>query len=267
MARSRTLAVLISAPVLLVGCSGSAAGAAPGSSLEPASSAAGTPVGGPSTPAPAPTDPGPGWGSLPGCPAGGGGVPPDAVSGPAVDVDGDGRSDTQWIARQPGPDGGIDLGATTASGDTFSTTFRSASPVARSVLFADVTGAGQVVAFASDGRQVALYAVQDCSLVAVLNVQGDQYAFDRGFTGYGTGVGCADADGDGVRDLVGLQLVTADDGTPQRIERTIVLLDGTHARNGATDSVPVTDPAEVAAATQVTCGDLNLADDGVASEP
>jgi hypothetical protein len=262
MSRSRTLAALAVLPVLLAGCAGSAPERASASTREPAAGAAGT-----SSAAPSSTPAGGSWGSGPGCPAGGGGTPPDAVTAPAVDVDGDGRADTAWIAPQPGPDGGVDFGATTASGATLSATIRSASPVARSVLFADVTGAGQVVAFGSDGRQVLLYAVADCTLVPVRNAQGEQYAFDRGFTGYGTGVGCADVDGDGVRDLVGLELVTGDDGTPQRIERTVVVLQGTEARNGATDTVPVTGPADAEAAQQVTCGDLTLVDDGVTSGP
>jgi hypothetical protein len=81
--------------------------------------------------------------------------------------------------------------------------------------------------------------VSGCSLVPELNAQGQQYAFDLGFTGFGTGVGCVDADGDGTPDLVGLTLVPEPNGAGT-MERTIVELDVPRARNGATDSVPVT---------------------------
>src|SRR5947209_2369138 len=120
----------------------------------------------------------------------------------------------------------------------------SASPVARSVLFADVTGHGEVIALGSDGRQVQLYAVSQCQLVPVKNAQGQQYAFDLGFTGYGTGVGCVDANRDGTTDLVGLKYVPDPQGEGT-IQRTIVTLNGPHARNGATDTVPASN-AELA---------------------
>ncbi|SDY05979.1 hypothetical protein SAMN05661080_02193 [Modestobacter sp. DSM 44400] len=41
-----------------------------------------------------------------------------------------------------------------------------------------------------------LYAVSSCSLVPVQNAQGQQYAFDLSFTGFGS-VACTDVDGDG----------------------------------------------------------------------
>jgi hypothetical protein len=51
------------------------------------------------------------------------------------------------------------------------------------------------------------------------------------------------------------------------IQRTIVELEGPRARNGTTDSVPVTRAALADEARSVTCGDLTLADDGVTSGP
>jgi hypothetical protein len=134
------------------------------------------------------------------------------------------------------------------------------------VLLADVTGSGEVIALASDGRQVLLYGISQCSFVPILNPQGEQYAFDLGFTGFGTGVGCVDADGDGTTDLVGLKVVDADDGEGT-IERTIIELDGPNARNGATDSVPVTRASLADEARTVTCGDRTMAEDGVTSGP
>ena len=149
---------------------------------------------------------------------------------------------------------------TTASSGTISADIESASPQPRSVLLADVTGAGQLVALASDGRQVLLYGISDCQLVPELNSQGQQYAFDLGFTGYGTGVGCADVDSDGTRDLVGLQV--SPDATS--VTSTVVELDGPRASNSDI-AVTVADagPAQVELAHQVTCGDRTLAADGV----
>lgn len=203
-----------------------------------------------------------------GCPASGDGVPADVDQAPAVDVDGDGAVDTEWISRQIDSDGGVTFGVTTASDGTFSAVIRSASPVARSVLIADVTGHGEVIALASDGRQVLLYAVRDCQLVAVQNVQGQQYAFDLGFTGFGTGVACADVDGDGVADLLGLLLQPPGAHNAQEVvQQTVVVLDGAVARNGRTVVSPAGDPARQQDAHSVSCGDRTLAADGVTSGP
>jgi hypothetical protein len=154
----------------------------------------------------------------------------------------------------------VPFGIRTASGGVFSATINSASPVARSVMFADVTGHGEVIALASDGRQVLLYAVSNCEIVPEKNVQGQQYAFDLGFTGYGTGVGCVNGH------LVGLKYVKSSNGEGT-IQRTIVTLNGPNARNGATDSVPATDANLIDEAQSVSCGDQTLAADGVTSGP
>ena len=56
---------------------------------------------------------------------------------------------------------------------TSSRDFNSASGQSgRSVLFADVTGQGELIALASDGRQVQLYGVSACQLVPEKNVAG-----------------------------------------------------------------------------------------------
>jgi hypothetical protein len=205
-----------------------------------------------------------GGGATAGCPSVGRGIPQGAQSKPTVDVDGDGRADTEWIGTTLDANGGVPFGIRTASGGVFSSTIRSASPAARSVMFADVTGKGELVALASDGRQVLLYAVSQCQIIAEKNLQGQQYAFDLGFTGFGTGVGCVDADGNGTRDLVGLKYVQ---GNPGSIKRTIVTLKGPNARNGATDTVPVTQASMADEAQTVSCGNLTLAANGVTSGP
>ena len=188
-------------------------------------------------------------------------MPTGADSAPTLDVDGDGRPDTLYIDDETDVGGGVVFGVQTASGGNFFTDFNSASGQnARSVLVADVTGKGELIALASDGRAVRLYGISDCSFVPEQNVQGEQYTFDLGFTGYGTGVGCADVDGNGTRDLVGLRVT--DDGTG--IESTVVTLDGPRATNSdITSAVADAGPAAVERARSVTCGDLDLAEDGV----
>jgi hypothetical protein len=160
----------------------------------------------------------------------------------------------------------VPFGITTAAGGTFGTTIRSASPVARSVLVADVTGKGELIALASDNRQVLLYGISSCSFVPELNAQGQQYAFDLGFTGFGTGVGCVDANGDGTTDLVGLKFAPEPQGEGT-IKRTIVTLNGPNARNGATDTVPAANANQADEAHTVTCGDQSLAANGVSTGP
>ena len=206
------------------------------------------------------------WGHLAGCPSVGRAVPAGTRTKQTVDVDGDGRPDTAFIGLAPDSSGGVPFGVRTASGAVLASTIHSASPVARSVLFADVTGHGEVVALADDNRQVQLWAVSDCQLIPEQNVQGQQYTFDLGFTGYGTGVGCVDANGDGTTDLVGLKYVPEPQGAGT-IQRTIVRLTGPQARNGATDTVVVTRASMVDEAHSVTCGDRTMAADGVSSNP
>jgi hypothetical protein len=249
------LAVGLLAPLVVAGCASSGGEAASGSSSSSSSSAAGTTASAAAASAPAG-----------GCTATSASRPSGAATTPTLDVDGDGKPDTLWIAKQPDADGGVPFGVTTAAGGTFSATIRSASPVARSVMVADVTGKGEFIALASDNRQVLLYGISSCSFVPELNAQGQQYAFDLGFTGFGTGVGCVDADDDGTTDLVGLKFEPETNGAGT-ISRTIVVLKGPQARNGATDTVPVTRASEADEAQMVGCGDMTLANDGVSSGP
>jgi hypothetical protein len=246
------LAVGLLAPLVVAGCA-SSSGDSSASGTSSSSSSASSSSAAPSSSSPA------------GCTAKDATQPSGAAPKPTLDVDGDGKPDTVWIATQPDADGGVPFGITTAAGGTFGTTIRSASPVARSVLVADVTGKGELIALASDNRQVLLYGISSCSFVPELNAQGQQYAFDLGFTGFGTGVGCVDANGDGT-DLVGLKYEPETNGVGT-ISRTIVELDGPQARNGATDTVTVTRASEADEAQSVGCGDVTLTDDGVTSGP
>lgn len=220
-----------------------------------------------SSTAPTPTDGAP-TGRAPsssqGCAPTPNGRPTGEVTGASVkqiiDVDGDGRPDTGWI-------GGSGLfGITTASGATFSTVIKSPGPNPRSMLVADVDGQGTIVALASDQRGAALLLVKNCALVPAQNAQGSTYYFDLGYGVSGTGVGCSQVAGTQGRGLVGLKLIRDNARNPQSVERTQIIIDGTQARNGAHDTVSATGPqgaAAAASATQISCGDLTMATDGV----
>lgn len=192
------------------------------------------------------------------------GRPTGAATGATVkqiiDVDGDGRPDTGWI-------GGSGLfGVTTASGATFSTVIKSPSPNPPSMLVANIDGT--IVALASDQRAAALLLVKNCALVPAQNAQGSTYYFDLGAGVSGTGVGCSQVAGTQGRSLVGLRLIRDSGGNPLSVERTQIIIDGTQARNGAHDTVSATGPqgaAAAASATQISCGDLTMAADGVHS--
>jgi hypothetical protein len=255
--RSSVVLLAIGAALLLAGCSNggggtgasgtssSAGGASSSSSSASASSSGAAKVG---------------------CPSVGRAVPSGARTAQTIDVDGDGRPDTEWIAPTPSADGSVPFGVRTASGAVVTASISSASPAARSVMFADVTGKGEIIALASDNRQVLLYSFSQCQIIPEQNVQGQQYAFDLGFTGYGTGVGCVDVNGDGTTDLVGLKFVPEPQGAGT-IQRTVVELNGPNARNGATDTVPVTRASVADEARSISCGDLTMTQNGASTGP
>jgi hypothetical protein len=187
-------------------------------------------------------------------------VPSGAPHQNVGDVDGDGRPDTAYLDGSPG--GAITFGIVTAAGGSSSVPFESASPVERRALTVNADQRGPVEVLLSDGRSVQLLAFVDCRLRAVHDADGKPYAFDRGFTGNGTGVGCIDADGDDRRDLVGVK-VEGTEGDQVAWSRTIVELDGATARNGKRTSGTYRRPADDARIdllSQVTCGDQTLAD-------
>jgi len=193
-----------------------------------------------------------------GCAAAGSGVPAGATSKPIIDVDGDGRPDSGWI------NGSATFGITTASGATFSIPMELAGGGPRMVLVEDTDGKGTIAALASDGRTVELLLVKNCGLFPAKNAQGGNYEFDLGFRGTGTGVGCSQVAGTSGRSLVGLNVQLDGAGQPQDVRRTQIVLDGTSARNGATDTIPAAgNPAAVQSGNQISCGDLTMNRDGV----
>jgi hypothetical protein len=192
-------------------------------------------------------------GSAKGCPAGGAAIPKGAGKARTADLDGDGKRDTLWLA-----DVGSRriLGVRTASGAGFSVTFANAAPESADAV-ANTLYYGTAVILLDTGRSVELYAVTGCRIVQSLNPQGQQYTFDKGFTGFGSGVGCP-AFGSG-RHLAGYLAVGGPKGAPFKVTRTLVgLADaGRRATNGAKTTLGTGLPANspiVRQAQDVTCG-------------
>lgn len=186
-----------------------------------------------------------------------------AAEGEVVDLDGDGRRDTLWMASPA--NGGREMGVVTAAGGGDKVPILSASPLAAVALAVDADEEPPVELFVSDNRQVQLWAFQDCKLQQVVDARGEPYLFDLGRTGYGTGAGCVDADGDGRRDLVGLNETGRDDTTVDW-SRTIIERDGLQAANGATDTGTYRigeDDAAIELLHTVSCGDLEIDSDGI----
>ncbi|MBT0770110.1 hypothetical protein KIH74_14315 [Kineosporia sp. J2-2] len=186
-----------------------------------------------------------------GCAATGDAVPDQAGTALAGDLDGDGARDQIWLADE---DDERYLGVHTASGATFSTTFESASPIAASAV-GDTLSDGTAVILLDTGRSAALYTVVGCEIVATTNVKGEQYTFDEGFTGYGTGVGCPTVKDQKI--LAGYNVGDQHDDGFTVLRTKIELSDGGRsATNGAeTDTgIWMTDSKQITAARSVTCG-------------
>jgi hypothetical protein len=255
----KLLLVVPFAMVLVAGCGGSTTPAPPTPS---ATSAPATTTAVASGPAPVSSVAVPSQG----CAPGGGGTPAGATTHPIIDVDGDGKTDTGWATSNTSTGGDTTFGVTTASGATFSTPFASASPIRRSALFGNADGKGQIVMIASDGRQAPLFVVADCAITVVTNQQGQQYTFDLGLhTGNGTGVGCSTLPKVGAQSLVGLKLTSDNNGDPQSVTATQIVLQGTTAHNGEVVTTPETNKSSpaVTTASEITCGNDTVATSGV----
>jgi len=194
-----------------------------------------------------------------GCLSTGSGVPAGATTKQVIDVDGDGRPDTGWLSSD-----GTTFGITTASGATFSVPIELAGGGPRKVLVENTDDHGTIAALASDGRTVELLVVTNCGLLPATNAQGAHYEFDLGLRGTGTGVGCSQITGTPGRSLVGLNVHRNAAGQPDSVHRTQIILDGSSARNGATDIIPTTNnPTAVQSGSDISCGDLTINHDGV----
>jgi hypothetical protein len=186
---------------------------------------------------------------------------PGAGVGQIVDVDGDARPDTGWLAVHD--DGSRELGVATEAGGGDLVPMDSPSPNVLTLLAVDADEEPPVELFVSDGRTVELWAFADCQLAPVTNPEGAPYLFDLGVRGTGTGIGCQDAEGG--RQLVGLNVVD-DDGTVVDWTRTVIDRDGLAASNGQTDEGRFERPADDAAIDllhTVSCGEVTITEDGI----
>jgi hypothetical protein len=195
-------------------------------------------------------------------------VPAGSPTKSVIDVDGDGRPDT--VAMWAPPDGGAgQLAILTAAGGGSQVTIESASPIQRRALVVNVDEKGPVEILLSDGRQVQLLAFVDCRIQPVLNPQGQPYTFDLfNRVGTGSGVGCNQTPTG--RRLVGLwtdELIdTSHAGVSVPWRRTVVELDGLHARNGASTQGTFTtgrDDKAIASLSDISCGSLRMSTDGL----
>ena len=201
-----------------------------------------------------------------GCVAVGGGIPAGATKHSIIDIDRDGRRDIGWI-RTDQKSGSVRIAVTTASGATFGIDFVSASPINRSALFGDADGNGRIVMIVSDGREAFLYVVRRCAITPVTNPEGRQYTFDLGLRyGNGTGVGCLMFPGIAGQTLVGLKLVrNPNNGDPESVTETQILIRGATARNGKSFTAKATDRSLplIQRADQITCGEQTFGTSGV----
>jgi hypothetical protein len=238
---------------VLAGCGGSHGtitmntGAVPAGTATPSAAAEPTKSGSPT----------PGTDTTPatsGCPAGGAAVPKDAGTAETADLDGDGKADTLWLAIK-----GNDrvLGVTTASGARFSTVFTNQSSANANAVGGRL-GDGTSVILLDFVREAKLYVVTGCKIVPSLNIDGEQYSFDEGVTGFGSGVGCPEIKGQGRR-LVGYLAEPGGNGDGYIVTRTLIKFsrNGTLATNGAVQTVdegaPESDP-DVIRAKEIICG-------------
>jgi hypothetical protein len=189
------------------------------------------------------------------------GIPAGAGTATTVDLDGDGKPDTLWLADV---DGRRELGVTTTSHGTSVVDFTSAAPQAASASAA-VLASGAPVVFLDTGRSVQLYVyrVEGPSLGVVRGVTGEPYSFSLGFTDYGTGLVCA-PQSDGLH-LFGENAVSGS-GNTFTVTRTEVTVSAEHslAQNGDRTTVGTglaADDPRVQAAHGTTCGDGGAADE------
>ena len=189
------------------------------------------------------------------CTSTGPAIPKGAGKASTADLDGDGKLDTIWLADL---DGDRTLGVQTASGHRFATVFTSAAPQAAAAV-AGRLSAGFAVILLNTGRSVSLYTVIGCAIVPTQNVNGKQYQFDLGFTGYGSGVGCPEFAGEGPR-LVGYLAKPNADGKTFDVTLTKISLTklGLLAVNGKTlieGTKLLASSSIVTTAQSVSCGD------------
>jgi hypothetical protein len=178
------------------------------------------------------------------------------VTKATIDVDGDGKADTEWITTTPL----LEFGVTTASGATYAFPLPTASPASREGFIARLNY-HRIVAIVDDGRSAYVYFFVNCGWVETKHSNGTQYALDfDDFSGTGSGVGC-------ILGYVNSYQVTTT-GTGDTVTATPLDLNGTGsiASAGATTTVVAnassSDP-RVKVAQEISCGSVTVASGGV----
>ena len=191
-----------------------------------------------------------------GCPANSASLPAGAVSHPTIDVDGDGRPDTEWISDTPS----LEFGVTTASGATFSYPLSTASPAGREGLIAQLND-HRIVSLVDDNRAAYVHFFVNCAWVETKNFQGAQYVFDfNDFAGTGSGVGCS------LGYVVQYQATLS--GGTYTVTKTPLNLntDGSKASAGTTSTVVsgvAASDSRVKVAQEISCETVTVANGGV----
>jgi hypothetical protein len=194
-----------------------------------------------------------------GCMVGGTDIPADAAVAQAGDLDGDGQDDQVWLGLQG--DKRL-LGVRTASGASFSTSF-TADQVekSRATAVANRLGDGTAIILLATAYSAVLYAVVDCEIVPTMNAQGNQYTFDLGMNGIGTGVACP-KDGKELY-LAGYNAEQEDLDNSDLVTRTRIDLseNGARADNGEVTELGNIkyDSPQYLGASGVSCGDAEKA--------
>jgi hypothetical protein len=183
-------------------------------------------------------------------------MPAGAVHRTTIDVDGDGRADTEWITTTPT----LKFGVTTASGATFSYPLSTAAPTTREGFIAQLND-HRIVSLVDDGRAAYVHFFVNCSWVETKNYSGQPYPLDfNDFGGTGTGVGCS------FGYVVQFQATLT--GSTYTVTKTPLNLntDGSKASPGTTSTVVAGVPASdsrVIVAKELSCEAVTVGNGGV----
>lgn len=189
-----------------------------------------------------------------GCPANGVAIPAGSTSGTIPDVDGDGAADTQFYSEFPD----FLYGIQTASGMTAFLHDDLAGPGKHSG-WSGRLESGLVITMLDDSRTATLHAFVNCEFVTTLGWNDEPYRFSlNGFGDDNTGVQCSN--GNGGRQLIGLNAIRQDDGSYDIIRTLVtVSLDGRRVVDTYSSTplrgVPAAD-ARVNAAMDSQCADI-----------
>lgn len=189
------------------------------------------------------------------------GIPAGAKTKTTIDVDGDGKPDTEWFTAST-------FGITTSSGAT-STVKPSISGAADPMaLTGKLKGTDTVIVLIAGSRDVQTFRWLDCKIQPVVDEHDVQWRFD--LTGqHGDGVGTEDSNGDGEDTLVGYELSPQGDTEPGqtvKITTTTININGLTASAGgsgtSTTSLPGGEQTLDHVRT-VSIGSLNITHDGL----